>query len=186
MRRPLLCVLSVMLVSATVAADKAEHKLMKGRLSFAAPSDWIEGPPQTTAISDGAQFVVPKPAPVRTGSSASVVVIANWALSARDIPRYSDGVLKSSSVPGVEKVSDVTAPTGERSVMSRGQVGDTPFLVIDLFGFQGGAHIWCHAAYPLMKDQQAWPEAMTQAWNALVASVSVDGKPVFPKPKEAK
>jgi len=188
MKRLVALVLLVAVAAAAMSAEVTDWALMKGRLHFSAPVGWIELPRQTRETSDIVAFQIPNPADEGTSDSANVAVTANWSLAERSIERFSEGPLRSlREMPGTIVVNDVTSADGSRTVLSRGQQGSTPYLVIDTFGFGGGTHVWCRAAYPLLEGtSEKWNASVVRDYNTLVASITVDGKAVFPKPEASK
>jgi hypothetical protein len=188
MRRTVILVGVAALAAAAVSAQGRGVVLMKGRLHLTVPSGWVDLQRQARETSDIIAFQIPNPADAGTTDSANVSVAANWSLGERNIERFSEGPLASlRQKPGTVVVNDVNSTDGSRTVLSRSQQGSTPYLVIDTFGFGGGAHVWCRAAYPLLEGTaEQWNSDVVRDFNALVASINVDGKAVFASPGASK
>jgi hypothetical protein len=188
MKRTLILIAMVAFATAAVSAEGKSVVLMNGRLHFTVPSGWVDLQRQTRETSDIVAFEIPNPAAAGTKDSANVSVVANWSLGERNIERFSEGPLASlRQKPGTVVVNDVNNTDGSRTVLSRSQQGSTPYLVIDTFGFGGGAHVWCRAAYPLLQGTaEQWNSDVVRDYNALVAGISVDGNAVFASPGASK
>jgi len=90
-------------------------------------------------------------------------------------------VARRVSEPGGVIVSDKTSAKGRRVVLSRGQQGTTPYVVVDIMGAAGDVFVWAGAAWPLLEKGSAdWSDTVLKDFKAVATSITVDGASVFP------
>ena len=182
MRRAALAILLVSVSMSGSAGEKTRISLLADRVTFSVPTSWVELPRQTTEQSDIIGFQILNPADEGSSDSANAVVVALQNEPPLDLSGFSGPILaKLQNYPGTVIVNDHTGESGVRTVLSRSQQGDTPYVVLDQFAVRADVRLHFRVAYPLLESAPGWSEQLMDHINETTQSLAIDDSAVFPK-----
>lgn len=175
----------IMLVTLLLAApaharqeEKEERlsSLMDGRVSFTLPAAWVLQRHVNTKTNGRAQLLIPYPATDKTPHSANVALIANTVPEGVTVRHLSDGVYQNN-YEGLRVLSDEFDGDEWRTMVWTARSGGVAYVMLQRFGLMGRTSVEVMAAFPLLDGgDPKWVEKTVSDFNALVASLKIDGR----------
>ncbi len=177
--------LTVGLLSIVSQGAPPESTIYSGassRVRFAAPTKWHLLRNDATDTSAVIVFHLRNPATDTAGPDrANVVLTAHIRPGKQDIRAFSDAVFANMTAHDAPAVlNDVYRHHRTRSIFWRGQLGSTPYVLLDKFAVYRGVYLTLRFSRPLAKGTaQDWTQQALAEFNALVESITIDREPVF-------
>jgi hypothetical protein len=159
------------LASWLVADERPPYRLLGDRVGLIVGSDWVN----IRQLERVVAFQVPNPADEGTPHSANVAVVVHPEVTGS----FENRVREASAGVSVIVRLPETASDRDALLLSRGQQGSTPYIVVDRVARRAGLDVHVRAAWPIL-------EATTQDWhlrffsevNRLMSELTVDGSSI--------
>lgn len=154
--------------------------LLEGRVTFTIPRAWTLESHLSTKTSGQAQLDIPNPpadkSPQRSNAILSVSVVPEGA----NVRHQSDGVYKNV-YEGLAVVGDTFDGDNWRTMVWT--VKDVvPYVVLHRFGLTGRVSVELMTTFPVENNDPKWVEQVVADFNAMCASLKIDGQNKFDSP----
>ena len=149
-----------------------------GSVQAVAPRGWVHLFDRSN--DEFVVFQIKNPADEGTPDSANASIrsLARWT-SVEAAMNETVGTLLN--VPGTVIVSNDQGVGKKRVILARGQLAQTPYVMIIVIGMRDNIVVVCQAAWPLLDaTTPEWSDAMLRDYKSLLSSVHANGSQVFP------
>lgn len=175
---------AVALLSAVVAGgcEKAEPDRQQSETTFAGklvtfdtPKNWILQKQATKVGFEAFQFLIPDPATDGTPDSANAGIVIEKAQDDLDVTNFASLHLQTGSEPpGNALVTTIFGNDKWCSAVTRGQQGETPYIIMDRFGVDHGVTVFFRVAQPILQNHSSVAESISN-FNSVVRSLKIYG-----------
>lgn len=156
------------------SAQARPSSLYNGAVRFELPGNWKvqrEGPHGSAEI---VQLLIPDTATNNTPESSNAALTAEPVQPGLSVKRFGDSSLQK---PYTTVLTDIPAGKNWRTVLSRGQLGKTSYVVLDRFGVDAGYMVHFRVAFPVIERADAsWMRRVVADCNRVVSSLKIRGK----------
>jgi hypothetical protein len=165
-------------------AEERLSSLLDGRVTFTLPQAWAVRNHVSTRESGRAHLDVPNPAGDKAAAPAKAILTAKVVPAGIGVRHESDGVYENL-YEGLAVLSDTFDGDDWRTMVWTLRDGGVPHLVLNRFGLTGRVSVELVVVFP---SERADPKLFEQAladFNAMTASLKIDGRNEFARPVKA-
>ena len=178
--RLFLAIFAALLCAAPARAQEATEErlssLMEGRVTFALPAAWVVERHVNSQFNGRAQMTIPYPAADRTPHRVRVTLIANTVPPGITVRHLSDGIYKNG-YEGLKVISDEFDGEDWRTMVWTARSNGVQYVMLHRFGLAARASVELQVGFPLLEGgDPKWVEKTVADFNALSASLKIDGK----------
>jgi len=176
-------IVGVLLLAGAAGAQPAPKvrsaSLMKARVQFTVPTDWVEIRRNDHATAGALGYRIPNGPSSNPSANAAVVVreakdetLAGYAASWIESSRVVHNAVVLNRFEDGNPVSDVF-------VLYRIEQGGVPYLAADRYSGRGNLLLQIRVAWPILPGASAdWRRTALAASNRLLSDVMIDGKTI--------
>ena len=182
------CAALLTLLSAAAARAQEQPKerlssLLSGRVTFTLPESWVLESHVDTKTSGRAQLTVPNPAGDKSARRANAILTAKVVPAGVGVRQESDGVYHNL-YEGLAVLSDTFDGDDWRTMVWT--VKDVvPHVVLNRFGVAGRVSVELVVVFPTENNDPKLVEKTLADFNAMTASLKIDGRNKFDRPVKA-
>jgi len=149
---------------------------MEKRVTFTLPAAWVVERHADSQFNGRAQMTIPYPAADQTPHRVRVALIANTVPPGISVRHLSDGV-SQNGYEGLKVLSDEFDGDDWRTMVWTARTNGVQYVMLHRFGLAGRASVELQVAFPLLEGgDPKWVERAVADFNALSASLKIDGK----------
>src|SRR5207249_9730 len=147
--KPHLFLVTVLCLAAD--AGSLPESLLDKNVTFKLPAHWIAQRQFTKGSAKVLQLLIPDPDTDEMPDSSNAIITAEPLQAGVTVERFGDSRLRSynSSLSSFTVLTDVPAGQSWRTVLSRVQQGNIPYVVFDRFGVDAGYMVALRIAFPI-------------------------------------
>jgi hypothetical protein len=159
----------------TSYAAPLPDSLLDKNVTFTIPAKWTVQQQFSKGSAQVLQILIPDPDTDDTPDSSNAILTAEPLQPGVDVERFGDSRLQHVAI-----VTDIPAGHTWRTVLSRADQENTPYIICDRFGVDAGYMVALRVAFPIIQRKDAdWIARTVAACNAFVGSLKIRGKNVI-------
>jgi len=152
--------------------------LLDTNINFKLPAHWHLRRQFTNRAAVVLQLLIPDRDTDGTPDSSNAALTVEPMQEGMTVKTFGD--LKLRSDPSFTVIADIPAGRAWRTVLSRGQQGKTPYVVLDRFGVASSYMVTVRVAFPIVpRKEWRWTGRTVADCNSLIKSLTIRGKNVI-------
>jgi hypothetical protein len=145
-------------------------------VTFDAPKDWILQNHLVNSNSESFQYLIPDPATDGTPDSANAGISIEPVRDGMEITNFANSRLQSTPEPsGYLTLTNIFANDKWCTAITRGQQGETPYIIMDRFGVDQGLMVFFRVAQPILTNNSTAVALSISNFNEAVRSLKIGG-----------